>query len=107
MLWCLMQVNNNGLISFSKAVSNFTPSSFPLSNGLQLISPFWADVDTRETGTVWFRETNNSAVLRRARRDIQNIKFVNQISFQPLFAFIVTWDRVGYYDNHSDLVSKQ
>ena len=99
-----MQVNNNGVISFSQPVLEYTPVSFPLGSGLQLISPYWADVDTRGTGTVWFRDTTNLDILRRTMRDVQ-MAFANQINFQPLFAFIATWDRVGYFSNHTDLVS--
>ena len=100
-----MQVNNNGLISFSQSVSAFTRNlfTFPLGSQ-QLIAPYWGDVDTREIGTVWFRETNDPAVIRRTMRDVQ-MAFSCKISFQPLFTFIATWDRVGYYRSHSDLVS--
>ena len=97
-------MNNNGVVSFDQAVSTFTPSSFPLGSGLQLIAPYWADVDTRGTGTVWFRETTDQDILSRARRDIQ-MAFASQNNFQPRFAFIATWDRVGYFSSHTDLVS--
>lgn len=93
-------MNNNGLLSFGQSVPTFTPQSFPLSENLQLIAPFWADVDTRKTGTVWFRETNDTATLNRIQGDIQN-----QAEFKPKFAFIATWDGVGYYSLNSDLVS--
>ena len=99
-----MQVNNNGVISFSQLFSDFHPRSFPLNNSFQLIAPYWADADTRETGTVWFRETTDLDILRRAMRDVQ-VAFDSQINFQRLFAFIATWDRVGYHNRHTDLVS--
>jgi len=62
-----MQVNNNGLLSFLQGVSQFTPEAFPLAGDRKLIAPFWADVDTRGIGTVWFRITTNSSLLARAR----------------------------------------
>ena len=99
-----IKVNNNGLLSFGKAVSAYTPRSFPLDDDHQLIAPYWADVDTREAGTVWFREVNDSALLNRLGRDI-HANVDNIFSFQPTSALIVTWDRVGYYSAHYDLVS--
>jgi hypothetical protein len=48
----VLQVNNNGLLSFDAAVSQFTPQSFPLGDGRMIIAPYWGDVDTR--GQEWF-----------------------------------------------------
>lgn len=98
------KVNNNGLLSFGKVVSTYTPRSFPLDGDHQLIAPYWADVDTREAGTVWFREVNDSALLNRIGRDIRT-NIDNIFGFQPMSALIVTWDSVGYYSTHHDLVS--
>ena len=93
-------MNNNGLLSFGTSVSMYTPRSFPLSDDHRLVAPYWADVDTRKSGTVWFRETNNAAILSRISREIM----LDGVNFQPNIALIVTWDRVGYYSAHSDLV---
>ena len=68
-----------------------------------VIAPYWADVDTTGTGVVWFRETSNASLLNRVRRDIQDA-FVNQRFFEPTTLFIATWDHVGYFFNHTDLV---
>ena len=99
-----MQVNNNGVISFQTAVSQFTPDSFPLLGDLELIAPYWADVDTRGTGTVWYRETTDLLLLDRAASDVQ-AAFISQGSFAPTFLIIATWDRVGYFNQRTDLVS--
>ena len=67
------------------------------------IAPFWEDVDTRsDAGTVSYRETTNAATLRRVQDQIRAV-FPSQDSFSPSYAFIATWDGVGYYQN-SDLV---
>ncbi len=88
-------MNTNGVISFDAAVSTVTPQSFPLS-GLFLIAPYWADVDTiNGTGTVYYRETRDNDVLRRARNDVMT-SFSRR--FLPIFVFIATWDRVGHTD---------
>ncbi len=42
-------VNNNGNVTFNAALSTFTP--FPIvNNGIPMIAPFFADVDTRSSG---------------------------------------------------------
>ena len=99
----VLQVNNNGLLSFDAEVSQYTPQSFPLGDGRMIIAPYWGDVDTRGVGTVWYRETSTISLLDRAKRDIQSA-FVNQRFFEPITLFIATWDRVGYYSSHTDLV---
>jgi Nidogen-like len=43
-------VNNNGNFTFTSGLSTFTPSPI-LSVGTPIIAAFWADVDTRGTGT--------------------------------------------------------
>ena len=97
------QVNNNGLLSFDVAVSQFTPDSFPLDDGRMVIAPYWGDVDTTGTGIVWLRETSNATLLDRAASDIRGA-FVNQMFFEPTSLFIATWDHVGYYSSRTDLV---
>ena len=41
-----LYVNNNGNLTFSDPLFDFTPDAFP-SIGPTMIAPFWADVDTR------------------------------------------------------------
>ena len=86
------------------AVGEFTPEPFPLSGSLELIAPYWADVDTRGTGTVWYRETANPDLLARARDEVQ-AGFINQEQFNPTSLFIATWDHVGHFGSETDLVS--
>lgn len=101
-----LQVNNNGVISFERSVRQFTSNPFPLVENpdLMLIAPYWADVDTRGTGTVWYRQTSNEILLLQARRAIRSA-FVNQMTFQPTMLFIATWDHVGHYNQRTSLVS--
>ncbi|TFJ96299.1 MARCKS-related protein [Platysternon megacephalum] len=47
-----LYVNNNGVVSFGVPVNQFTPDSFPLTDGRAFVAPFWADVDNRITGEV-------------------------------------------------------
>lgn len=96
-------MNNNGILSFDEAISQFTPQSFPLGDGRMIIAPYWADVDTRGTGRVWYRETFEASLLARAKNEIR-AAFINQIFFEPTTLFIATWDHVGYYSGKTDLV---
>ena len=69
-------LNNNGNISFTTGLSQFTPTG-PQGSTVPIISPFFADVDTRGGGTV------------NVRNDIPN-------------ELILTWDNTGYYNSHGD-----
>ncbi len=76
-------VNNNGNVTFGGTLYTYTPSAFPLSGGTAypMIAPYWGDVDTRNGGApsanyVWW-------YLEPGR-------------------MIVTWDNVGYFNQHDD-----
>jgi hypothetical protein len=68
--------NNNGNISFNSGISSYIPTG-PLGASVPIISPFFADVDTRTSPGVMY---------------IQN-DVANQ--------WVITWDQVGYYSSHS------
>ncbi len=73
--------NNNGNISFNNGIGAYTPSG-PQGAPQPIISPFFADVDTR----------NAASGLMYLRNDIAD-------------EIIVTWDQVGYYGQHADLLN--
>ncbi len=85
-------------------VDTFTPDPFPLPGDTELIAPFWADVDTRETGNVQYRQTADSELLERAAKSIQS-SFVDHAEFSPSFLIIATWQDVGYFNRKRDKVS--
>ncbi len=70
--------NNNGNISFGGGNAQYTPDG-PQGATTPVISPFFADVDTRGAGSG----------LMYIRTDIPN-------------EIIITWDAVGYYGEHAD-----
>lgn len=95
---CLLttQVNNNGVISFSVQVSQFTPEPFPLSDSRSFIAPFWADVHNGIRGDVYYRETTEPEILARATQDVR--KYIKSMqSFTATWAFIATWNQVTFY----------
>lgn len=74
-------VNNNGNVTFSGPVYNYTPVPFPVA-ARPMIAPYWGDVDTRGGGY-----PENNGVFWAFRED----------------QMIVTWHNVGYYFYHDDL----
>jgi Nidogen-like/FG-GAP repeat/Thrombospondin type 3 repeat len=82
-----LYVNNNGNVTFTSALNAFTPE--PLAGaGLPIIAPFWADADTRGTGS--------------------GVVTYGQTTFQGRAAFCVNWDGVGvgYFAGHADKLNK-
>lgn len=71
-------INANGNISFGAPYSTFTANPFPDPSFI-MVAPFWGDVDTRGTGNIYYKVTNN--------------------------ALIVSWEAVGYYDSYTDKVN--
>lgn len=80
-------INNNGNVSFGLPFSTYTASGFP-SGTFKMVAAFWADVDTRGAGSglVWQKtyDSNGDTIPD---------------------TLIVTWDRVGYYGVHDDLLN--
>ena len=101
-----LQVNTNGVISFTNSISQYTPDSFPLNNTQELIAPYWADVDTRGTGIIWYRDTTDPDLLERADSEIRQA-FPTLLRYSSEFLFIATWDHVGYYNAARDKVGSK
>lgn len=71
-------INNNGNITFNDQLSDYTPNG-PQGASEPIISPYFADVDTR----------NASSGVVHLRNDIPN-------------ELIITWPSVGYFDTRAD-----
>ena len=74
---------------------------FPSTQGF--VAPYWADADLTATGQVFYRQTNDSALLARSTREIQEA-FPSSQTMTITSLFIITWYGVGYYNHHSDRV---
>ena len=72
-------------------------------NGARFIAPYWADTDLRGIGQVYYRQTNDPALLARATNDIQRAYRLSQNVIVTNLV-IVTWDAVGYYSFGTDKV---
>ena len=99
----LTQISENGVIRFGSRNYAGTPISFSLIGGIQLIAPYWADVDTRGSGTIFYRQTNDPSLLARATSEIR-AAFPESINITIQNLLIATWYRVGYYYQGSDKV---
>lgn len=75
-----LYVNNNGNVTFTAALFNYTPLPIAGSN-LAVLAPFWADIDTRSGPGV---TTYGTGTLSGRN------------------AFYVNWLQVGYYNQHAD-----
>ena len=49
----------NGILTLDYDYTAFTPNAFPLSTGVPIIAPFWADSDLRLGGDLWSREVTS------------------------------------------------
>jgi Ca2+-binding RTX toxin-like protein len=79
-------VNTNGNVTFGGGLSTYTPRAIT-GSGREIVAPYWADVDTRDPS-----EGSNPGVVSwdfNTDRD----------------SIIVTWEDVGYYNRHTDLLS--
>ncbi|XP_033127135.1 protein mesh-like [Anneissia japonica] len=92
-------VNTNGAISFDVVVSQFTPDAFPLSQNWPMIAPFWADVDTNNGGTVYYREMTRQVDVKLAEYvdEIVRNHEITQPNFELIWLFVATWDQVAFF----------
>jgi hypothetical protein len=78
-----LYVNNNGDVTFDSPIAEYSPKSLS-TLGVEVIAPFWADVDTRNSF---------SDVVRYGTNTVNGYE-----------AFMVDWVNVGYYNTHADLL---
>jgi len=80
--WSQLYVNNNGNVTFDRALSQFTPSALTGATANPIIAAFFADVDTRGERSA-LTTYGSGTVDGRA-------------------AFGVNWDGVGYFASYDD-----
>jgi Nidogen-like len=76
-----LYVNNNGNVTFTEGEGDFVPEDL-VSLGIQIIAPFWADVDTSNLGSDMVKYGTNGV--------------------DGHAAFGVDWVNVGYYNAQAD-----
>lgn len=88
-----LYVNNNGNITFTDPLWVYTPEGIAGIN-IPIIAPFWADVDTRG-GVVSPTPGGTSTGSNLVYWDLDTTNHI----------FTVTWDDVGYFDEHTSPVN--
>lgn len=81
-------------------MSQFTPVAFPISNDRRVVAAFWADVDNRRAGQVYYRETKDQTILERATKDIWQY-FPEFPEFSAQWVFVATWYQVTFFGGNS------
>ncbi|XP_074786476.1 sushi, nidogen and EGF-like domain-containing protein 1 [Athene noctua] len=92
-----LYVNNNGVISFRMGVPEFTPEPFPLSGHRPFVAPYWADVDVRLGGEVFYRQTQDPELLARLARELAPAVAPSDPAPRPTWAFVATWHQVSFF----------
>ena len=96
-------MNTNGLVSLDSWFTSSYVRSFPLSSTVKVIAPYWADVDTRGTGQIFYRQSTDPSLLARASSEIKAAyPLLQNVTITHLF--IATWDAVGYFSYGIDKV---
>ena len=85
-------MSTNGLLSFREAFNEFRVTAFPRisSDTVPIIAPLWADYNFRERGNVYYRVTEDTTTLIRAKELIT--EYQNGFDeFSPSLCVIVSW----------------
>ena len=99
-------MSSNGLLFVGTKNAEINIPTRPLPTPGSFIAPFWADVDTSTgSGTIRYGVTRNNSAIMRAGEEIR--RAFSNMSFTPLYLFIATWEGVGYYTHHDDLVREK
>ena len=83
-------------MTFSEAYTGYTPTPFPLQQNFSIIAAYQCDVDTTYGGDIWYRESSDLALLRRATTEIRTV-FPQQGQFNATWIFVTTWNNVTFY----------
>ena len=92
-MFLFTQVNTNGMVSF--IWDTMVLFGIPEANECVIV-PFYVDMDTtKNNGRVYYRQTTNPAILRRAKRDVKR-SFSGAPTFNPDWVLIASFNRLTY-----------
>ncbi|XP_041425685.1 mucin-4-like isoform X2 [Xenopus laevis] len=97
-----LYVDNNGLLSFSAPIYEYTPRNLPAAIGNPFLAPFWADVYNIQ-GDIYYRQSTDAALLSQTTTDIR--RYFHIMNFSAQWVFVATWHKVGYYGSTSGKVN--
>ncbi|KAL5241702.1 hypothetical protein ACI65C_009112 [Semiaphis heraclei] len=93
-------VNSNGLVSFNNEIPTFFNVPFPLD--YPALAAFYANVDLRGSGQVYYREDRDPRTLGHVDSLVSRFYPRYQGRFAATSLFVATWHRVGYYKKNAD-----
>uniref|UniRef100_A0A3B5KTD0 NIDO domain-containing protein n=1 Tax=Xiphophorus couchianus TaxID=32473 RepID=A0A3B5KTD0_9TELE len=88
-------VNDNRHLTFDAPLSNYTPQQFPMNGTRDIIAPFWADLDNRDNGNIYYVQNTSGSLVQQVTQDIN--RYFPGLNFQANWIFIATWHEVAYY----------
>ncbi|MFN3918148.1 MAG: gliding motility-associated C-terminal domain-containing protein [Flavobacteriales bacterium] len=77
-------INNNGNVTFVSPYGTFSSVPFP-SATYRMLAPFWADVDTRGVGQVWYKVTPTAVYVSWVNVGYYNMQTDKTNTFQVIF----------------------
>lgn len=82
-------MSTNGLVSFEDAHDTYTPCDLPCTP-VPVITPAWTDWTIEDTGSLFYRVTQEQATLDLVKEMITDVN-PGLSDYQPTLAVIVTW----------------
>lgn len=98
--YCRVQVNSNGLVSFNNEMPSFFNVPFPLD--YPALAAFYANIDLRGSGQVYYREARDQRTLAQADDLVSRFYPRYRGRFAAASVFVATWHQVGYYKKNAD-----
>jgi hypothetical protein len=98
----LLQASTNGVLSFGETFIDFTSTALPqVTAAVPLVAPLWRDFDFSASGSIYYRQANDSETLNRVRRMITDVN-PGLNAYQPTLAVVVTWFEARLHGHTSD-----
>lgn len=98
-----LQVNSNGLLSFNNEFPTSTNLPFPLD--YPAMAAFYANIDLRGSGQVFYRESADPRILSQATALVGQSYPRFRGRYAATAVFVATWYQVGYYKKNADRVN--
>lgn len=93
-----LYINSKGSISFGEEVIDWTPEPFPQATHNQ-ITGFWADIDIREQGAIYYKITDEAVFVNFVEVDYFNSIAENHTSRTNTFQITITPQGSAYLGN--------
>ena len=97
----IMQVNNNGVVSFGATFTDYDSHPFPLPTSDILIAPFWDFFYYGNGGQVLFRLSDSQTLLNKVGSTINDTL---EFDFTPTMLLIVTWSGIPEFYGSQNIV---